>query len=70
MQGDFNVNIGSDANEEWAECAGRFGIRNDRGQRLLEFAGKHRLVAANTLFHIKSQGVPHGTLLMVKYTTK
>ena len=52
VQGDFNAKIGSDAYEEWAECAGRFGIgvRNDRGQRLLEFAGKHRLVAANTLF--------------------
>ena len=58
MQGDFNAKIGSDANEEWAECAGRFriGVRNDRGQRLLEFAGKHRLVAANTLFpHKKSR---------------
>ena len=52
MQGDFNVKIGNDANEEWAECAERFGIgvRNYRGQRLLEFAGKHRLVLANTLF--------------------
>ena len=41
-----------------AECPWRFGIgvRNDRGQRLLEFAGKHRLVAANTLFpHKKSK---------------
>ena len=28
----------------------------DRGQRLLEFAGKHRLVAANKLFpHKKSR---------------
>ena len=26
VQGDFNANIGSNANEEWAECAGRFGI--------------------------------------------
>ena len=58
MQGDFNATIGSDANEKWAECAGRFGIvvRNDRGLRLLEFAGKHRLVVANTLFpHKKSR---------------
>ena len=74
VQGDFNAKIGSDANEEWAECAGRFGIggRNDRGQRLLEFAGKHRLLGERRIhyFHIKSQGVPHGTLLMVKYTTK
>ena len=55
VQGDFNAKIGSDENEEWAECVGRFGIgvRNDRGQRLLEFAGKHRLVAANTLFPYK-----------------
>ena len=55
VQGDFNA---SDANEEWAECAGRFGIgvRNERGQRLLEFTGKHRLRAANTLFpHKKSR---------------
>ena len=52
VQGDFNAKIRSDAYEEWAECAGRFGIgvRNDRGQILLEFAGKHRLVVANTLF--------------------
>ena len=58
MQGDFNAKIGSDANEEWAECARRFGIRvrNDRVQKLLTFAGKHRLVAANTLFpHKKSR---------------
>ena len=61
MQGDLNAKIESNVrflNEEWAECAGRFGIevRNDRGQRLLEFAGKHRLVAANTLFpHKKSR---------------
>ena len=27
VQGDFNAKIGSDANEEWAECAGLFGIR-------------------------------------------
>ena len=72
VQGDFNAKIGINANEEWAECAGRFGIgvRNDRGQRLLEFAGKHRLVARIHYFHIKSQGVPHGTLLIVKFTTK
>ena len=72
MQVDFNAKIESDANEEWAECAGRFGIgiRNYSGQRLLECAGKQRLVAANTLFPYKKAGVPHGTLLMVKYTTK
>ena len=40
VQGDFNANIGSDANVEWAECSGRFGIgvRNERGQILLEFS--------------------------------
>ena len=58
VQCDFNTKIGSDANDECDECARRFGIgvRNDRGQRLLEFAGKHSLVAANTLFqHKKSR---------------
>ena len=72
VHGDFNAKLGSDENEEWAECAGRFGIgvRNYISQILLEFAGKHRLLAVNTLFHIKSQGVPHGTPLMVKYSTK
>ena len=58
MQGDFNAKIRSDANEEWAEFAGRFriGIRNYIGQRLLEFSGKRRLIVANTLLpHIKSR---------------
>ena len=52
IQGDFNAKVGKDAHIEGPACAGRFGIghQNERGQILLEFAEKHQLVIANTLY--------------------
>ena len=51
VEGDWNAKVGPDAYSNWPGTAGRFGIgeTNDRGQRLLEFARKHRLTLANTL---------------------
>ena len=52
IQGDFNANVGKDAHIKWSACSGRvrIGHQNERGQRLLEFAEKHQLVIANTLY--------------------
>ena len=52
IQGGFTAKVGKDAHIEWPACAGLFGIahQNERGQRLLEFAEKHQLVIANTLY--------------------
>ena len=47
--GDWNVNVGS---QETYGVTGKFGlrIRNEAGQRLIEFCQKNALVIANTLF--------------------
>ena len=52
IQGGWNAKIGEDANESWSGTVGKFalGTANDRGERLLQFAKTHQLVAANTLF--------------------
>ena len=49
IQGDWNAKVVKDAT--WNGCVGRFGTGsiNERGQRLLEFAERHKLVIANTL---------------------
>ena len=49
VQGDWNAKVGKDTT--WNRCVGRFGIGNinERGQILLEFAERHKLVIANTL---------------------
>ena len=49
IQGDWNAKVGKDAT--WNGCVGRFGTgsMNERGQRLLEFAERHKLVIANTV---------------------
>ena len=48
--GDWNAKVGS---QETPEVIGKFGlgIRNEAGQRLIEFCQKNALVITNTLFH-------------------
>ncbi|XP_025098384.1 uncharacterized protein LOC112566419 [Pomacea canaliculata] len=50
--GDWNAKVGPDAFEKWAGTVGQYGLgtTNDRGWRLLEFAGTHKMTLANTLF--------------------
>ena len=47
--GDWNAKVGS---QETPGVTGKFGLgmRNEAGQRLIEFCGKNALVIANTLF--------------------
>ena len=49
---DFNAKIGTKTKEEDIKSMGAFGIgeRNERGDRLIEFAEDCKLVIANTLF--------------------
>ena len=49
ITGDWNANVGS---QETPGETGRFGlgIRNEAGQRLIEFCQENTLVIANTLF--------------------
>ena len=55
MSGDWNAKVGND-NTGWNSVMGRysFGDRNDRGERLLEFATTHRLFICNTRFQHKA----------------
>jgi hypothetical protein len=55
MSGDWNAKIGND-NTGWNSVMGRYGFgdRNDRGERLLEFATTHRLFICNTGFQHKA----------------
>ena len=57
VQGDWNAKVGK--NTTCNGCVGRFGtgIINDRGQRLLEFAERHKLVIANTLHPHKNSRI-------------
>ena len=47
--GDWNAKVGS---QETPAVTGKFGLamRNEAGQRLIEFCQEHALVIANTLF--------------------
>ena len=47
--GNWNAKVGS---QETPGVTGKFGLgmRNEAGQRLIEFCGKNALVIANTLF--------------------
>ncbi|CAF4610108.1 unnamed protein product, partial [Rotaria sp. Silwood2] len=55
MSGDWNAKVGND-NTGWNSVMGRYGFgdRNDRGERLLEFATVHRLFICNTRFQHKA----------------
>ena len=52
--GDWNAKIGKD-NEGWETAMGEhgYGVQNERGERLLEFALKHQLFISNTRFQQK-----------------
>ena len=52
--GDWNVKVGS---QETPGVTGKFGlgIRNEAGQRLIEFCQENTLVIANTLFHTQEK---------------
>ena len=54
--GDWNAKAGTDAHTIWPNTIGRFGhgSTNSRGERLLEFAEKHKFVLANTLYNHKN----------------
>ncbi|CAF1671832.1 unnamed protein product, partial [Adineta ricciae] len=53
--GDWNAKVGSD-NTDWKFVMGKYGYgdRNERGERLLEFATVHNLYICNTRFEHKS----------------
>jgi len=55
MSGDWNAKVGND-NTGWNSVMGRYGFgdRNERGERLLEFATTHRLFICNTRFQHKA----------------
>ena len=52
ITGDFNTTIGTKTKEEDFKSMGAFGIgeRNERGDRLIDFAEEHNLIIANILF--------------------
>ena len=52
IMGDFNAKIGTKKPDEMFPCMGQFGIgsKNERGNRLIEFALQENLIIANTLF--------------------
>ena len=54
--GDWNANVGS---QETPGVTGNFGlgIRNEAGQRLIEFCQENALVIANTLFQQHKRGL-------------
>ena len=54
MTGDWNAKIGSE-NADWESVMGKYGYgdRNERGERLLEFATTHDLYICNTRFQQK-----------------
>jgi hypothetical protein len=55
ITGDWNAKVGSD-NIDWKFVMGQYGYgsRNERGERLLEFATAHNLYICNTRFQQKS----------------
>ena len=50
--GDFNAKIGVRNTNDKMKCTGPFGTgnRNERGERLLDFANENNLVVTNSLF--------------------
>ena len=57
--GDWNAKVGS---QETPGVTGKFGlgIRNEAGQRLIEFCQENALVIANTLFQHTREESTHG----------
>ena len=62
--GDWNAKVGS---QETPGVTGKFGlgIRNEAGQRLIEFCQENALVVAITLFHNTREDSTHGHHQMV-----
>ena len=62
--GDWNAKVGS---QETPGITGKFGfgIRNEGGQRLIEFCQENALVIANTLSHNTREDSTHGHHQMV-----
>ena len=62
--GDWNAKVGS---QETPGVTGKFdlGIRNEAGQRLIEFCQENALVIANTLFQQHREDSIHGHHQMV-----
>ena len=59
MIGDWNAKVGS---QETPGVTGKFGlgVRNEAGQRLIEFCQENALVIANTLSNNTREGSTHG----------
>ena len=62
--GNWYVKVGS---QETPGVTGKFGpgMRNEAGQRLIEFCQENALVIANTLFHNTREDSTHGHQQMV-----
>jgi len=67
--GDWNAKIGK-TSVEWQDIIGNYGFgeRNERGERLLQFAVENDLVVANTLFKHKDVENGHGDHQMANRT--
>ena len=55
IMGDWYVKVVVDAHATWPNAVGLFGndITNERGERLLEFVDKHKLLLSNTMYNHK-----------------
>ena len=64
ITGDWNAKVGS---QETPGVTGKFslGMRNEAGQRLIEFCQENALVIAKTLFHNTREDTTHGHHQMV-----
>ena len=62
--GDWNATVGS---QETPGVTGKFGLgmRNEAGQRLIEFCQRNALVKSNTLFQQRKRRLTHGHHQMV-----
>ena len=69
MTGDWNAKVG---NQETPGVTGKFrlGMRNEAGQRLIEFCQENALVIANTLFNNTREDSTHGRHQMVNTKIK
>ncbi|CAH2093517.1 unnamed protein product [Euphydryas editha] len=56
VTGDFNAKIGQQQKTDNNQIIGRFGFgkRNERGERLIEYATEHKLAVMNTFFKKKN----------------
>ena len=67
--GDWNATVGS---QETAGVTGKFGlgVRNEAGQRLIEFCQETALVIANTLLNNTTEGSTNGYHQMIDTKTR